>query len=138
MSASKIPINLVMILFSVYFASCCSSKENTELRMIKNKIDRPISIPPGTADIKAEIINIIDDEENYLLKLRIIDVIRYGAGTSPLPQGTKIEAYIPKALFENEPNKIKSNELIFVRVSEVKAMGDRRYWEIIMFINKNK
>jgi hypothetical protein len=89
MSASKIPINLVMILFSVYFASCCSSKENTEIKMIKNKIDRPISIPPGTADIKAEIINIIDDEENYLLKLRIIDVIRYGAGTSPLPQGTK-------------------------------------------------
>ena len=105
--------------------------------MIKNKINRPISIPPGTADIKAEIINIIDDDENMLCKLRIIDVIQYGAGTSPLPQGTVMEVYIPKTLLGKNPNKINSGDIIFVRVSEVKAIGDRRYWEIIMFNNNN-
>jgi hypothetical protein len=95
------------------------------------------SIPPGTADIEAEIIGYTEEKDDLICKLKIIEVFAYGASVSPLPPGAEIDTYISKNLMDYDTKEIKAGKLILARVSQVFAPGDKKYWTIIL-INKNK
>jgi len=83
--------------------SCSSSEEIKD----ENKVERDslkylISIPPGTADIKAEIIDFSEEKEKYLCQIKILEVFEYGSSISPLPPGSEIKTYVPTSLVEHE------------------------------------
>ncbi len=122
------------ILVALANFSCSSSEESKkENDAAADSLKYSISIPPGTADIKAEIINYTKEKENLICQLKIQEVFAYGASVSPLPPGTEIKLYISKNLLEKESKKIKEGDVILARISQIRAPGDKEYWEIIMF-----
>jgi hypothetical protein len=121
------------LFFFLLFSGCCpSSKMNTHMidKRMENK-EYKNSIPPGTADIKAEIINV--SESGEICKLKIIEVLGYGSSVTPISPGTEIESFIPETLLKNEAKKLKEGEEIFARISLREAREANKYWEIIRF-----
>jgi len=134
MFKNTIHFSVIITLIAIIKLSCSSSEETKqENAASEDSLKYLISIPPGTADIKAEIIEFSEEKENYLCQIKILEVFEYGASISPLPPGTEIKAYIPISLVERESQKIKEKEIILARISQIRAPGDKEYWEIIMF-----
>jgi len=123
----------LLILFSISFS--CSSKETKKDNNSPDSLKHLISIPPGTADVKAEILKYSKDESDFICRLKIREVFEYGASISPIPPNSEIEAYISKNLFEKEENKIKEGEIVSIRISKTSVPGDKEYWTITMFNN---
>jgi len=134
MHKSIIQFSGVVILVALANFSCSSSEEKIkEDDAMADSLKYIKSIPPGMADVKAEILKCSEENEDFKCRIIIRKVFAYGASTSPLSPGTEIESYISKSLLEKESKKIKEGELIHVRISQKRAPGDKEYWELIMF-----
>jgi hypothetical protein len=132
---NKIIFFSVIAIFTAIFCISCSSSEGTdkENNVSPDSLKYSKSIPPGTADIKAEIIEYSKEKDDIVCKLKILEVFAYGSSISPLPRGTEIDSYVSKNLLEKELKIINEGEIIHARVSQTRAFGDNEYWTIIMF-----
>lgn len=119
------------ILLSLSF-SCSPKETEKENNFPSNKSKDSLSIPPGTADVNAELSDMSVSSSNYKCRLKIKEVIRYGAYVNPLPPGSEMEAFISKELYESESEKIKDGE-VFIRISHTNNPQNKGYWTIIMF-----
>ena len=130
----RCPLAKGIFVFALLASFSCSSSEKTneENNTSPNSLKHSISIPPGTADIKAEIINCSGEQSNLICKIKILEVFSYGAEVSPLPPGIEIEVYIDKSLSDQASKKI-NEKIIFGRVSQTTAPEGKKYWTIVMF-----
>ena len=133
MTIKKVILIVPIIIGALFISSCCSSKGNLKDENSIRNSKIPQNIPPGTADVKAEIINFVEEKDNFICRIKIHEVFEYGASIRPLPSGTEIDCYISKYLLEKEPRDFKEEEIILARVSQVNTPGDKNYYEIIMF-----
>jgi len=121
-------INLVGLLLV-----SCSGSEKTD-----NKNNTPADttqyikqVPPGSADVKAEIVSRSVRNDDLVYKIKIIEVTGYGPAFSPLPPGKEIEVYLSKSLDKIEREKIKTVMVFSGRILQTRSPnGD--YWEIII------
>jgi hypothetical protein len=134
MHKSIIQFSGVVILVALANFSCSSSEEKIkENDVMADSLKYIMSIPPGMADVKAEILKCSEENEDFKCRIIIREVFAYGASTSFLSPGIEIESYISKSLLEKESKKIKEGEVLLVRISQKRAPGDKEYWELIMF-----
>ncbi len=123
-----------IILITLANLSCSSSEEiKNENKVERDSLKYLVSVPPGMADVKAIVLKFTEENEDLVCQLKIQEVFAYGVSVSPLPPGTEIRLYISKNLLEKESKKIKDGEVIFARISQIRAPRDKEYWEIIMF-----
>lgn len=124
----------VVILIALVNFSCSSSEEKMkESDAVADSLKYLVSIPPGMADVKAEILKCSKETEDFNCKLIILEVFSYGSSTSPLLPGTEIDLYINKNISEEESKKLKEGKVILLRISQIRAPGDKEYWELIRF-----
>jgi hypothetical protein len=124
---------LISIPTLLFIISCSSSDETKENNETRDSLKLSKSIPPGTADIKAEILDYKEINDDLIFRLKILEVTAYGASTPPLPVGTEIKAYVPKDLLPDESQEIKEQKIIQARFSYFKTPGENQYWELVMF-----
>jgi hypothetical protein len=110
------------LFLSIIHSGCCPSSKLTTYKTYN-------SIPPGAADIKAEVLNI--SESGEMFKLKISEVLEYGSSVTPIPPGTEIESFISKTLLKDEPKELKEGEEILARISLKETRDAKKYWEII-------
>jgi hypothetical protein len=87
------------------------------------------SIPPGTVDIKAEVLEVFEEES--LCRLQIIEILEYGPSVSQVASGKEMDVFVPGSLSKEEKEKLKSGKIISGRILQTKS-PDREYWEIII------
>jgi hypothetical protein len=124
-------IGYLYILLSLSF-SCTSKETGNENKFPPDRSKDSVSIPPNTADVKAEFPDISNQISSNHFKLKIKEVVRYGAYTNPIPPGSEIEAFISEDLYKSESKRIKNGEA-FIRISQTNNPQNKGYWTIIMF-----
>jgi hypothetical protein len=131
----RYPLSLGIIIFVLLASFSCSSSEKAkeENNTSQDSLKHLMSLPPGTSDIKAEIIKCSEEKSELICRIKIQEVFSYGSSVSPLPPGTEIEVYIASNQLEQESKKIKENDIIFARISQTLAPENEQYWTIIMF-----
>lgn len=124
----------VVILIAMANFSCSSSEEKIkENDVMADSLKYVMSIPPGMADVKAEVLKCSEENDDIKCRIIIREVFAYGSSTSLLSPGSEIESYISKSLLDKESRKIKEGEVLLVRISQKRAPGNKEYWELIMF-----
>jgi hypothetical protein len=127
----------VAILVAVMVSFSCSSSEEKikQNDVMTDSLKYKMSIPPGMADVRAEILKCSEENEDFKCRILIKEILAYGSSTPMLSPGVEIESYVSKSLLEKESKKIKEGEIYLMRISQKRAPSDKEYWELIMFNN---
>jgi hypothetical protein len=144
----KLMITVLLLLLFITLQSCStkttsseSSKDNTKDSPPQSKLYKDNNdLPPGTADIKAEILSFNDSTNNLKTRLKIENVYNYGPATPPLAIGSEIICDIPQSVL-NDINTIPSEK--FIKGSSFKFIIKHQFgiynkdnisnWRIISF-----
>jgi hypothetical protein len=120
--------------YSLLIISCCTTGKTItkQNNMNIDKNNSFVSLPPGMADIKAMMLESSLEKEVYRCKIKVLEVFGYGPSISQIPEGKEIYIYIPKHLVKSE-EKLEQGSITLARITEIKAMGDINYYELIMF-----
>jgi hypothetical protein len=95
-----------LILFSVIFSYCVSSKKNLPQDSVSPEDNwRPpprkeIPLSPGTAKVRAAIVRKIQENDRLSAVVRIQQVLSYGPATPVLPVGSEITTELSSSLQE--------------------------------------
>ncbi len=117
MTINKKHLFFLLTVFSMIFLYCASSKNNLSQDKVSPENNwRPpprmeIPLSPGTAKVKAEILNKIQENEQLSAYVRIQQVLKYGPATPILPVGSEIKTELSPSLQE----KLKSTEFSFTQ-----------------------
>ena len=89
------------ILIVVFLFGCSSSEKNRESedkKMKKAGISKnDKSYAPGTAEVKAEILDIDSSSSSLTARLQIIEVTGYGSAVSPIAPNAPLEVQFKKS-----------------------------------------
>ena len=122
--------------FAVCSLSCSSGEKNTkEDKTIVKQIPAE-SLPPGNANITAQIKEVIQEEKNLTATLKIEEVFGYGPSTPPLPPGSEIKIYVPKSLIKDQENKLIEGEKLSMRIAFEKGAKEMNKWMFKYFVKK--
>jgi len=137
MKAKKSVLASLFLLLGLNLFSCCSSKSEELKHFEDGKMIHKKSIPHGSADVKATVMNYLEENNFIKTKLKIEEVYEYGAGTQPLPVGTLLDISIPKSEFNNLSIKPKNGETISLRISVNRSFNKNTSadWKYVMLIN---
>ena len=100
-----------LIIFSMIFSYCVSSKKNLPQDTVSPEDNwRPppkkeIPLSPGTAKVRAEIVSKIQENDRLSAAVRILQVLSYGPATPVLHVGSEIKTELSPSLQE----KLKSS-----------------------------
>ncbi len=137
MNVKKYALIYLFLFVSLISFSCCSQKSEEMKHSDKEKMMPKISIPPGSADVKATLMN--HSEENDFIKtsLKIEEVYEYGAGTKPLPVGTLLDISIPKSDLNDSTSKLENGKKFSLRISIRRSFNKETSaeWNYVMLIN---
>lgn len=101
----KKAVLIILSLFLISIISGCSGDKNTQ----KEKVEGPRKanlkndvIPPGSAKIEAELIEIKKENKNYLAKVKFKKAIKYGMQTTQIVDDSDIMIIIPSGMYDAE------------------------------------
>lgn len=133
-------ILIILLFISAAAISCNSSrtsKNEAGKENLKNeKPNPPVPLPPGQADVDAVIKDYSESNADIIATISINEVLRYGASTPPLAQGSEVKLLISKQLNDNKKDIFKKGEELLIRISFNRGMNNKRLWKLVSFINK--
>ena len=139
MNKNYIQILFVFTIAGVFTAcslSCSSGGKNTkeDTTVVKQKPTE--SLPPGNANITAQIKEINEEEKNLTVTVNIEEVFGYGPSTPFLPPGSEIKIYVPKSLIKDQENKLIEGEKLSMRIAFEKGAKEMNKWMFKYFVKK--
>ncbi|MEJ2615127.1 MAG: hypothetical protein P8Z35_09220 [Ignavibacteriaceae bacterium] len=135
--------NYIKILFvftiAIVFAACSSSvSKNTKEDKTIVKQKPAESLPPGNANVVAQIKEVNEEEKNITATINIEEVFGYGPSTPVIPPGSEIKIYVSKSLIKEKENKFIVGDELSMRIAFVRGANEINKWMFKYFIKKTK
>jgi len=132
--------SLLLLLTAVAFFSCSNSKKTPE-KKAQETPKAQIQIAPGHVQASINIKNIEVTDNQRIVTADVVEVLKYGSATDPLPAGTTIRFEINDDFSKEMRSKIKINTkldaTVFHQNQEMMMGGSQNSisWKLISINN---
>lgn len=106
-------------------------------------IPRPVpetgNLAPGTLKAAAEIINLDSSGTAYILKIKILNIMFYGAAAPPLTPGRELSVRIPSSAITWDHGMDAGSRKVFIlqHIRQMEASETAPDWEVVEIVTDN-
>ncbi|MBI1932905.1 MAG: hypothetical protein HYS24_10255 [Ignavibacteriales bacterium] len=127
--------SFTMLSMLFFVTNCCTSKNETKEEPSSNlKENQMISLAPGSAEIKCNVKEILENGNKSFCTLKVISVENYGPSTRPISAETEIQIEIKDVFKERLENAEENDEELLITIASMPAgMGTENSlnWKIV-------
>jgi len=132
-----LPVILVLLFFN--FTGCVGQKKEKQVNSESGKMGPPPpskSLPPGTARIEAQLIELNKNEDHIKCMIIVEKVLQYGRSVKPIGTGTQLILFVSSEqndiLNFLDEGTLKQKYEFIVEQEEVAGISSRQVkWKII-------
>lgn len=99
---------LISLAFAIILLGCASNKTNEN----DSQSDKPVAelnLAPGQISSKLKILTI---DSSNTITAEVLEVLKYGSSTDPIPAGTELKLTIPETFSKRIKRKVKVGNTI--------------------------
>jgi len=115
-------LHMTITLFTFFLiTNCCTTKTDMVENKGKKYSENVSSLSPGSAKVSCNLLEVIEDGNNYTCKIKIVEVYGYGSATMPISVGTSINAGMANNLeigSENLNHYMSSSKILNVELKQ--------------------
>lgn len=116
-----------LLFIAAVLSGCSASKEEN----IPEQNNSMLPLPPGTANISAEILSIEESIDFYSLEIMVLKVNRYGPSVPLIDKNSKMNIRGLKSLFEETGKPSVGNKSNMLVKNYPVAGNNKSFWEIL-------
>ena len=123
-------IFISILLLTFYYLGCSNSGKNMKQEIIRAKVE-DYGMTPGHVLCLAKILNLIEHDDLYDVKIKILKVKERGSASADISSGDELELVISKSMIIK--NHIKKNQNYQLELSSQEVpMQDKINWYIVI------
>lgn len=132
---------ILLITVTIMFLISCSNSKKTAEDTNEMKPIAELPLAPGYIQASLEIIEIEAEESQQIVSAKVLEVLKYGSTTKPVPTDTIIKFVMRDDASEKMKNRIKPDATInavLAQQESPKMSGNQQmsnYWKLISINN---